>query len=208
MRLQGTSLDHNSQNVCKKMKLFIISFALNGKHVNTGPFIIHCLVEVAKKICCNVIYMGGSIITIAQGLNYVRTLESLEPHFLGGSIKLTTLGHLSIIHTKGGSNKYSNHKQIICSFSNVGHIIIANKKIWTWYEVVYNEEAMDQKSDEGLKMKMRKNVMWQAMRGVRHKWRMSEYDNLNSNNPHLKGVVLFYWLLYLLILPSFNLLNL
>jgi len=60
---------HNdSQNVCQKVELFLIWCALLGTHADTGAFLIHLLLEVAKTTYKNVIGVGGTITIIAQAL--------------------------------------------------------------------------------------------------------------------------------------------
>jgi len=57
---------HNdSQNVHRKLELFLIWCALTGTHADTKAFIIRHLVEVVKTTHENVIGVGGTITAIA-----------------------------------------------------------------------------------------------------------------------------------------------
>jgi len=97
---------NDSQNVCRKAELFLICCAFNGAHADTSTFIIRHLVEVAKTTHENVIGVWGTITMIAQALGHGGKFDSLEPHFLRGSLDIATLARMTIIDTKGGINKY------------------------------------------------------------------------------------------------------
>jgi len=69
---------NDSQNVCRKAELFFICCALTGAYADTGVFIIHHLVEVAKTTHENIIGVGGTIIAVAQALGHRGKFGSLE----------------------------------------------------------------------------------------------------------------------------------
>jgi len=48
----------------------------------------------------------SSITAITQVLVHSGKFSILEPHFLGGSLEIATLTHVSILDTKGGTIKY------------------------------------------------------------------------------------------------------
>ena len=92
---------------------------VTGTHADNGVFIICNLVEVAKTTHENVIGAGGTVTAIIQALGHEGKFGSLKPRFLGGSLDITTLTHMTIIDTKRGTNKYSRHKQFLFTFLEV-----------------------------------------------------------------------------------------
>jgi len=72
---------NDSQNLHKKVELFLIWCTLMGTHANTGAFVIHHLVEVGKTTHENAIGMGGTLIVITQALGHEEKLGTLELTF-------------------------------------------------------------------------------------------------------------------------------
>jgi len=90
----------------------------------------------------NVIRVRGTITAIAQALGHWGKLGSPASHFLGGSLDIATLAHMTIINTKGGINKYPYHKQIF-------FITISNKRKWNCDCTIVREVVMPCEGDEG-----------------------------------------------------------
>ena len=88
---------------------FFIWCALTGTHEYFNDFIICHLAEVAKTTHKNVIGVGGTIKVIVQALDHGEKFGTLEPYFLGSSLDIVTLTHMSILDIKGGTNKYPHH---------------------------------------------------------------------------------------------------
>ena len=106
---------NDSQNICRKTKLFLVWCALTGIHADTEAFIIRHIVEVAKTTHDNAIGVEGTSTAIAK----LQTMKFAipKPHLLGGVI--ATLANMTIIDTKGGINKYPLHKQMLFTFLDV-----------------------------------------------------------------------------------------
>jgi len=117
---------NDSQNVYGKAKLFLIWCALTKTLADTGAFIIHHFVEVAKTTHSNVIGVRGTITAITHALGYIRKFGTLKAHFLGGNLDIVTLAHMTIIDIKGGINEYRHHKQILFTFPDVVRTPIPN----------------------------------------------------------------------------------
>jgi len=49
--------------------------------------------------------VGGVIIAIANGLHFEERFSTLEAHFLGGSLDITSLRQITIIYTKENTYK-------------------------------------------------------------------------------------------------------
>ena len=75
--------------------------------MDIGAFINYHLIHITLKLPNdNVIGIGNIIRTIAKVLNHERKFATLEKHFwLVGSLDFATLGHMTIIDTKGSSYK-------------------------------------------------------------------------------------------------------
>jgi len=99
---------------------------LTGTHADTKIFIIRHLLEVVNTIHKNEIGAERIITAIAQ--NIVAKYDTFNPHFLGNYLDIATLAHMSILDAKGGTDKYSHHKQILFVFPAVTQTTITNKK--------------------------------------------------------------------------------
>ena len=97
---------------------------------------------MAKTTHENVISVGIAITAIAEFLCYSGKFHTLEPRFLGRSLTIATLAHMSILDTSGGTIKYPYHKQILFTFPAVARTIIANKKNWKCDLVVNRERVL------------------------------------------------------------------
>ena len=133
---------NDSQNICRKAKLFLIWCTLTGTHADTGAFIIRHPMEVGKTTHENVIGVRGTITMIAQALGHEGKFGNLKPHFLGESLDMATLAYMTIIDTKGGINKYPHHKQILFTFPEVTCTTISNKRNWNCVRVIVREVVM------------------------------------------------------------------
>jgi len=106
----------DSQNVCRKVELFLIWCVLSSTHVDIRAFIICRLLEVSMITREKLIGVGGTITTTAQALSNNGKFSTLEPQFLGGSLDIAALSHMSTPDTKDGTIKYPYHKQVLFSF--------------------------------------------------------------------------------------------
>jgi len=71
---------YDSHNVCRKAELFIIWYALNGEHIDTGACILHPIVKVVKTTYNNVIGFREVVIAIAKGLHLHRGFSTPEAY--------------------------------------------------------------------------------------------------------------------------------
>ena len=105
--------------------------ALTGTYADTGTFIIRYLMAVAKITHEDVIGMGGYDHCDSPSFGAWGKFGSLKPHFLGGSLDIATLAHMTIIDTKGGINKYPHHKQVLFTFPEATRTTISNNETRT-----------------------------------------------------------------------------
>lgn len=82
-------------------------------------------------------------------MNPGENFDTLEPHFLGDSLDIATLAHMSILDTDGGTDKYPHYRQILFAFPMAGRTIIANKRNWNCDRVIVREVVLPRDSDEG-----------------------------------------------------------
>jgi len=94
---------NDSQNFCRKGEFFLLWCTLSGTHVHVGAFVLPHLTEVAKTTHENVINMGTTITDIAESLGHSGKFYTVEPHLLRGFLDIATLGHMSIVDTRGGT---------------------------------------------------------------------------------------------------------
>jgi len=106
------------------------------------------LAKVAKTTHENLISVGAIITTIAESLGHSGKIHTPELHFLGRSVDISTLAHMSILDTRGGTIKYPHHKQILFTFPVVARTTIANKKNWNCDRVVIRERVWPPEQEE------------------------------------------------------------
>ena len=110
---------------------------------------------------------------------------------MGENLDIATLVPMTSIDTKGDTNKYPHHKQVLFTFSDGAKTTISNKQNWNYDRVTVKEVVMPREGDEGdeeMKRVVRMTTIKVKKKGKRPtnignlKGRMTPHLNLNHNH--------------------------